>query len=90
MAAPSSRFFIQLDPYEAQLLSRLHRDLTARAKAAGKKRPSKKTLISGCIRTAIHTVYGEEFAHEELLGSERFRELMAEVDMGPDELDDAP
>jgi hypothetical protein len=79
------RTFVELDPYEARLLSRLFRDLTTQAKNSGKRRPTKKSLISACVRTAVHVVYGEEYGYEELLTPEKFRELMTEVDLGPEE-----
>jgi len=33
-------------------------------------------LIRGCIRTAIHTVYGEDYVYKELLSEEETRELL--------------
>lgn len=82
------RTFIELDPYEAKLLNKLWRDLKSQAQQRGKRVQDKKALICACIRTAIHTVYGEDYLHEELLSAERFRDLMGAANMGPeDDLD---
>lgn len=80
------RTFVQLDPYEKLLLERLYKHLCERARKAGKKKPTQKAVIQGCIRTAIHTVYGDDFVYTELLPADRFRELMGEVGMGPDDI----
>lgn len=75
----SRRLLVELDPFEAELLDRLYRDLCRYARSKGGKVPDKKKVVAGCIRTAIHAVYGEEYVYEGLLSDEEFRTLMEKV-----------
>lgn len=76
MAGRKKRYFVELDDDEARLLNKLYGDLKRQAKAHNKKLPTKAQVIQGCIRTAIHAVYGEEYAYSALLGPKTFRRLM--------------
>lgn len=87
MTTKGYRTFLRLDPYELGMLRKLKRDLTKQARKDGRKVPNMSDLIRGCIRTAIHTVYGESYAYRELLGEEEFKQLLGPIDsslLGPD------
>lgn len=74
------RTFVKFDSYELALLRKLKKEVAEQHKAEGKKPPSMSGLIRGCVRTAIHSVYGEEYAYKELLSEEQFEKLMAGSD----------
>lgn len=83
------RTFIQFDSYEAKLLRRLKRDLDAQARARGELSQGMQGLIRGCVRTAIHMVYGDPMVYNELLDKEEFRRLCQrmEIDLSHDSKD---
>jgi hypothetical protein len=70
------RTFVKFDPYELAMLRKLQEELAAKN---GGKKPTMTSLIQGCVRTAIHSVYGENFAYDKLLSKGQFEELMAKV-----------
>ena len=74
------RTYVKFDPYELAMLRKLKRDLAHQNKAAGKKAPSMAELIQGCVRTAVHMVYGETYGYDELLSKEQFEKLLPEPD----------
>ena len=75
--------FIKLDPYTMRLLEKLHEQLKDQTKASGDPVPKFDGLINGCVRTAIHTVYGQDYLYEELMSEKTFREAMTAVGLGP-------
>jgi hypothetical protein len=80
MAAKGYRTFVKLDAYELALLRKLKQDLGKEARNEGRKPPAMVDVIRGCIRTAIHTVYGEDIVYRDLLSSEEFKQQMGPFD----------
>lgn len=64
------RVTVELEEYEHLLLKKLQKDLEGQSG----KRTSITALIQGCIRTAIHRVYGTDYVYEQLLDGETFKD----------------
>lgn len=78
--------FISLGEYELRLVDQVTKQLQAQAKADGQPVPTGNAVINGLIRTAVHTVFGQDYLYTELLSAETFRELMAEAGMSEEEV----
>ena len=85
----SYRVYVEFDGYEKALLRKLKRELEEHARQHGKKGPSMKDVIRGCVRTAVHTVYGEDYVHKELLEPETLRRLAKGTEMDEELLGDS-
>ena len=60
---------IELDHYEQMLLTKLQKELEAQG-----EKVSLNSLVQGCVRTAIHHVYGPDYAYDQLLSTETFEQ----------------
>ncbi len=78
--------FISIGEYELRLVDKVTRQLQEQAKANGEPVPTPNAVINGLLRTAVHTVYGNDYLYDQLLGEETFRELMADVGLGEEEV----
>lgn len=79
---------MKLDAYELKLLRRLKSDLATQAKKKRRAAPTMVGIIRACIRTAIHTVYGDGYAASFLTEEEfksKMQHLLKEVDDEADE-----
>lgn len=75
---------MKLDAYELKLLRRLKADLTTQAKKKRRAAPTMVGIIRACIRTAIHTVYGDGYAAD-LLTEEEFKSKMRRLSKEADD-----
>lgn len=67
---------VQFDEYEAALLKKARRDLTAIAKRKGEKPPTLKDVVRGSVRMGVHAVYGEDYVSDDLLDGTQYAELI--------------
>jgi hypothetical protein len=74
------RTFVKLDDYELAALRKLKKELAARNRKKGRRAPTMADLIRGCIRTAIHTVYGDDYVYQGLLTEEEFKSQLEKID----------
>jgi hypothetical protein len=80
MGTRSYRTFLRLDAYELAMLRKLKKELSAKARKEGKSKPTMVDIIRGCIRTAIHTVYGQDYLLGGLMTEEQFKQDFGQID----------
>lgn len=77
--------FVDLSGYEARLLEKYLDDMKTEARKRKEKEPTLQQAIAGCIRTAIHQLYGNDYLYTEMLDDETFKRLMSEAGLPPTE-----
>jgi hypothetical protein len=70
---------IEFDEYEAALIRKARKELTAVAKAKGDTPPSYKQIARGAVRMGIHAIFGDKYVADDLLAQNSHPDLVEDV-----------